>query len=67
MKKKITVLTLCAMLFALSYSASAQQPKKVPLLGYLLTGNADTVSARSAVRRWSIVTDELIGQLRLLP
>ena len=35
MKKKITVLTLCAMLFALSYSASAQQPKKVPRIGYL--------------------------------
>ena len=28
-------LTLCAMLFALSYSASAQQPKKVSRIGYL--------------------------------
>ena len=35
MKKKIAVLTLCAMLFALSFSASAQQPKKVPRIGYL--------------------------------
>ena len=35
MKRKITVVTLCAMLFVLSYSASAQQPKKVPLIGYL--------------------------------
>ena len=35
MKKKIMVLTLCAMLFALSYSASAQQPKKVSRIGYL--------------------------------
>jgi putative tryptophan/tyrosine transport system substrate-binding protein len=32
---KITFLTLCAMLFALSYSASAQQPKKVSRIGYL--------------------------------
>jgi ABC-type uncharacterized transport system substrate-binding protein len=35
MKKNITVLTLCAMLFALSVSAEAQQPKKVPRIGYL--------------------------------
>ena len=36
MKKKITVLTLCAMIFALSYSAAAQQPKKISLIGYYL-------------------------------
>ena len=41
MKKKITVLTLCAMLFALSYSASAQQPKKVPRIGYQGAGSND--------------------------
>jgi ABC-type uncharacterized transport system substrate-binding protein len=35
MKKQITVLTLCAMLFALSFPAEAQQPKKVPRIGYL--------------------------------
>ena len=35
MKKKITVLTLCAMLFALCVSAEAQQPKKIPRIGYL--------------------------------
>ena len=35
MKKKITVLTLCAMLLALNSSAHAQQPKKVPRIGYL--------------------------------
>ena len=34
-KTKITVLTLCAMLFALCGSAEAQQPKKVPRIGYL--------------------------------
>ena len=35
MRKEITVLTLCAMLLALSHSASAQQPKKVFRIGYL--------------------------------
>jgi putative tryptophan/tyrosine transport system substrate-binding protein len=35
MKRKITVVTLCAMLFVLSYSAQAQQPGKVPRIGYL--------------------------------
>ena len=35
MRKNVIRLTLCAMLFALSYSASAQQPKKVPRIGYL--------------------------------
>jgi putative tryptophan/tyrosine transport system substrate-binding protein len=40
MKRKITVLTLCAMLFALSYSASAQQPKKVARIGYLTAQSA---------------------------
>jgi putative ABC transport system substrate-binding protein len=35
MKKKITVLILCAMLFALCLSAHAQQSTKVPQIGYL--------------------------------
>ncbi len=35
MKRKITILTLCALLFALSESAPAQQSKKVPRIGYL--------------------------------
>jgi putative ABC transport system substrate-binding protein len=30
--------SLCAMLFALSYSASAQQPRKIPLIGILPPG-----------------------------
>ena len=47
MNKKITVLTLCAMLFALSYSASAQQPKKVPLIGYLSLLDPAGESSRS--------------------
>ena len=47
MKGKITILTLCAMLFALCYSASAQQPKKVPRIGYLSNNDAATDSARA--------------------
>jgi putative ABC transport system substrate-binding protein len=35
------------MLFALGVTAEAQQPKKVPRIGYLLTGNAASVSARA--------------------
>ena len=35
MKKNIKILTLCVLLLALCYSASAQQPKKVPRVGYL--------------------------------
>jgi putative ABC transport system substrate-binding protein len=45
MKRKITVLTLCAMLFALCVSAHAQQPKKVPHIGLLIPGSS-TASAR---------------------
>src|SRR5215510_5626986 len=35
MKKTITVLSLCAMLFALGVSAQAQQPAKIPRVAYL--------------------------------
>src|SRR4030095_2288456 len=35
MKKKITDLTLCAMLLALCVSVEAQEAKKVPPIGYL--------------------------------
>jgi ABC-type uncharacterized transport system substrate-binding protein len=37
---------LCALLFALSCSASAQQPKKVPRIGYLSNLDPATESAR---------------------
>jgi putative tryptophan/tyrosine transport system substrate-binding protein len=47
MKTKITVATLCAMLLALCWSAEAQQPKKVPRIGYLSSSDAATESARS--------------------
>jgi putative tryptophan/tyrosine transport system substrate-binding protein len=35
MNEKIFAFTLCAMLLALSLPAQAQQPKKVPRIGYL--------------------------------
>jgi putative ABC transport system substrate-binding protein len=39
--KSVFCVTLCAMLIALCYSASAQQPAKVPRIGYVSgTGNA---------------------------
>jgi len=50
MKKKIAVFTLCALLFALCFSAEAQQPKKVPRIGYLSSGDA----AREATRAEAI-------------
>jgi putative tryptophan/tyrosine transport system substrate-binding protein len=51
MKGKITVLTLCAMLFALCFPAEAQQPKKVPRIGYLASGDPASDSARSEAIR----------------
>jgi len=52
MKKKITVLTLCAMLFALCVPVSAQQPTKVPRIGYVGPPTTDprTVSFRQGLR-----------------
>jgi putative ABC transport system substrate-binding protein len=46
MKRKITVLTLCALLAALCASAEAQQPAKVPRIGNLYAGDPSTQSAR---------------------
>ena len=47
MKKKITVLTLSAMLFALSVPAEAQQPKKVSRIGFLSALSPSAESTRS--------------------
>ena len=46
MHKKITSLALCALLFALSYPAAAQQPKKVPRIGYLSNNDPARESTR---------------------
>jgi putative ABC transport system substrate-binding protein len=45
-------LRLCrAGLYALSHSASAQQPKKVPRIGYLSPGTSSNVAARTEAFR----------------
>jgi len=43
-KKNLRLLALCAMLLALSSSADAQQPKKIPRIGYLTTGSLSSAS-----------------------
>src|SRR6266545_3767782 len=46
MKKKITVLTLYAMLSALCSSAQAQQPTKIPRIGFLSASSPEALSSR---------------------
>ncbi len=48
MKKKITVLTLSAMLFALCVPAETQQPKKVHRMGFLSSRSPDAEKSRLA-------------------
>jgi putative ABC transport system substrate-binding protein len=45
-KNEITTLALCAMLFALCFPADAQQPGKVPRIGFLSTVSPSTLSSR---------------------
>jgi putative ABC transport system substrate-binding protein len=47
MTKKIIFLALCALLLAPCSAVDAQQPKKVPRVGYLAADNAATESARA--------------------
>jgi putative tryptophan/tyrosine transport system substrate-binding protein len=47
MHRKIIALTLCVVLFALCFSAEAQQPTKVPRIGYLSNIDPARESARS--------------------
>jgi len=49
-----SAILLCAMLFALSYSASAQQPKKVPRIGYLAGSAAMRDSTRAEAIRLAL-------------
>ena len=51
MKKKITVLSLCAMLFAVSFRAEAQQLTKVPRIGHVLAAPPAAVPARTEAFR----------------
>jgi putative tryptophan/tyrosine transport system substrate-binding protein len=66
MRRKVFGLTLSAMLFALSYSASAQQPKKIPRIGYLsnLDLSSDSVRAepfRLALRELGYIEGQNIA------
>jgi putative ABC transport system substrate-binding protein len=47
MRKNVICLALCAMLFALCASASAQQPKKIPRIGYLSAAAPARETARA--------------------
>ena len=51
MKKKVTILALCAMLFAVCPPAEAQQPAKVTRIGYLAAGDPATESTRAEAIR----------------
>ena len=46
MKRKISAVAFCVMLFALSFTAHAQQPRKVTRIGYLSTFDTATDSTR---------------------
>jgi hypothetical protein len=47
MSKRIFCFALCAMLFALCSSVEAQQPKKIPRIGYLSNIDSASESTRS--------------------
>jgi putative ABC transport system substrate-binding protein len=51
MKRKITVLALCAMLFSLCSFAQAQQPKKIPRIGFLGTSPSAIAARIEAFRQ----------------
>src|SRR5215813_15650366 len=51
MTRNISVLTLWAMLFALCFSAQAQQPKKVQRIAYFSAGSASSQASRLDVFR----------------
>jgi len=51
MKKKITVLTLCALLYALCSAVEAQQPKKIHRIGFLATAPTGSTDRAEAFRQ----------------
>jgi len=53
-KKKVISLSLCALLIAFWASAEAQQPKKVPLIGYLSSGERAPDAARAEAIRLAL-------------
>ena len=54
MRKKVFRLALCALLLALSFPAHAQQPKKVPRIGYLSAFEPAVESTRSEAIRLAL-------------
>ena len=52
--KKIILLTLCSLLLASSSAAVAQQPKKIPRIGYLSNNAPATESTRSEAIRLAL-------------
>jgi len=61
MKKKITVVILCAILGAFCFSVQAQQPKKVARIGYVVSTVADQNDAfRQALRDLGYIEGENI-------
>src|SRR5262249_48074763 len=46
MKKKIIVHVLCAILLVLCGSVAAQQPTKIPRIGYLITSSPSAIAPR---------------------
>jgi putative tryptophan/tyrosine transport system substrate-binding protein len=53
-EEKSTFLALCAMHFAICFSTEAQQPKKVPRIGYLSSSNPATESTRAEAIRLAL-------------
>src|SRR5438094_7078378 len=46
MPKKIFFLALCSVLFALGFSADAQQPTTIPRIGFLITSSPAVIAPR---------------------
>ena len=46
MRKRVIDISLCAVLFALCVSAEAQQPKKIPRIGYIMNASLQSVAVR---------------------
>jgi ABC-type uncharacterized transport system substrate-binding protein len=53
-RASVFALALCAMFFALSFHAQAQQPTKVPRIGYLSAGNPTSEFPRSRAIRQAL-------------
>ena len=54
MRHKVIGLTLCAVLFALCSSATAQQPAKIPRIGFLTGSSLSSQLARHEAFRQSL-------------